>query len=410
MFCENCGRPLRDGEICTCTQQNPTPAAPEQPVSVQPAPLVPEQPVYSQPAPAAPEQPVYSQPAPVAPEQPVYSQPAPAVPEQPVSVQPAPVVPEQPVYSQPAPGQPVYSQPAPGQPVYSQPIYTQPYPAPTAPKYFPYGGPGTFNYNRFANILGSPLLLVYGILSGITLLFSGIISFVLNSASPVTMFFSLLGLMVATLPIIAALTTYCSARSNLKTGNPITTAGLTIASGYSIAIAVIMCICAALLFVTLIIAFAYEMLTSAMIILLSIFIVTFFGIVPYFLLSSSFRGIRYMIAGTGAPRNVSLYPIVIKIINTAFSVIALICYMMVSLAYGKDLTRFIRSVLRDYSRVFGRSYVDFTYDIFEGLFSGAGFVFILLSMIIGIVTEIVFIVLLIKARNTQQDIYSHQNY
>ena len=100
MFCENCGRQLQDGEVCTCTQQ---------------APAVNDQPAPETQAPAAP------QPAP----QPQAYQP-----------QPAP----QPVYQQPAP-QPVYQQPAP-QPAYqqTQPVY-RPVAKPVAERAYSYGKP-----------------------------------------------------------------------------------------------------------------------------------------------------------------------------------------------------------------------------------------------------------------------------
>ncbi len=54
MFCENCGRPLLDGEICNCTQQTPSendsfsmkpaPAEPETGVSAEPTIMVPDEP------------------------------------------------------------------------------------------------------------------------------------------------------------------------------------------------------------------------------------------------------------------------------------------------------------------------------------------------------------------------------
>ena len=161
MFCENCGRQLLDGEVCTCTQQ--TPVTSEQPA---PAPQAPEapQPQLYQPQP----QPVYQPtpepaPAPAPAPTPVYQQPAPAPAPQPAYQQPAPAPAPQPAYQQPAPA-PAY-QPA-YQPV--QPSAYQPVTKPVAEKPSSFGKP---RYNLMAQLLSSPVILVFGILYAVSILF-----------------------------------------------------------------------------------------------------------------------------------------------------------------------------------------------------------------------------------------------
>jgi len=358
MFCENCGRPLLDGEVCTCTQQNAVPApepayeptAPQQPAPA--APVAPEPaPVYAAPQQPAPAQFVPQQPAP---QQFVPQQPAPQqfAPQQPAPQQYVP----QPAPQQPAPGQ-FAPQPAPQQfapqpaPQQFAPQQFAPQPAPQqfakpVPQYtkpsldnikpinskYPGYNPnydadviGKASYNRISVFLSSPIILVYGILVAVALFIDIIASVTSPGLLGSMAFFTVIGDLVKALVPIAAIITFTSAKKYLATGKPVSPVGLTIASGYYIFLGILLIISASLLFIFGCIGtYAIGSFYPLLIMLIADAVLVFVGIIPMFSASHSFQGVRYLLTNRGKRYQVSLYPAVMLIISGVLSLISVI--------------------------------------------------------------------------------------
>ena len=372
MFCENCGRPLLDGEVCTCTQQNVAPApepayeptAPQQPAPA--APVAPEPaPVYAAPQQPAPAQFVPQQPAPQqfvpqqpAPQQFAPQQPAPQqfAPQQPAPQQFAPQPAPQQFAPQPAPQQyvpqPAPQQPAPGQ-FAPQPAPQQfaPQPAPQqfakpVPQYtkpsldniksinskYPGYNPnydadviGKASYNRISVFLSSPIIFVYGILVAVALFIDIIASVTSPGLLGSMAFFTVIGDLVKALVPIAAIITFTSAKKYLATGKPVSPVGLTIASGYYIFLGILLIISASLLFIFGCIgAYAIGSFYPLLIMLIADAVLVFVGIIPMFSASHSFQGVRYLLTNRGKRYQVSLYPAVMLIISGVLSLISVI--------------------------------------------------------------------------------------
>ena len=392
MFCENCGRPLLDGEVCTCTQQNAAPApgpayeptAPQQPAPA--APVAPEPaPVYAAPQQPAPAQFVPQQPAPqqFAPQQPAPQQ---FAPQQPAPQQFAP--------QQPAPQQPAPQQFAP-QPV---PVYTKPSLdniKVTSSKYPGYNpnydadrvGKGA--YNRIAVFLSSPLILVYGILISVTILMNLITAFMTPSF---TMVLTIISSLVQSLVAIAAIVTFVSAKGYLKTGKPITPVGLTMASGFYIYQGIMLIIVASLCVIAgIIAASAVKDFTPFLVMLVAPIIIIFVGIIPMFSASHAFQGVRYLLTGRGNRYRVSLYPVVMLIISAVFSLIG----TLIVISAAGFLTTISRSMRG----------VPFADQIIGFLFGGSGVIVMIISSIITLTTAILGAVIFLKARKAQSEAY-----
>ena len=388
MFCENCGRQLQDGEVCTCTQQ--APAVNEQPAPETQAPAAP-QPQYYQPQPQPAYQPT---PAPAPAPAPAYQPaPAPQPAPQPQAYQPQTQPAPQPVYQQPAP-QPAYQQ---TQPAY-QPVY-QPVAKPVAERAYSYGKP---RYNLTAQFLASPTILVFGILYAFSILFQLIsVATSFSVSSVFTLIFILLDSMVA----IGAFISWASAKSYMSKGTPISPAGLTMASGLFKAYGIVFIVISSI--ITLLVLIACGMAHSAypMITLLVPVTLVFFKVAFYFSLSNAFKSIRHEIANNHYGSGISLYPVVIKCISTAFQVISIIITLvLVSSASGIYGILNESGALRELRRELGRDVYD-TVMSFILPSSGAVAISIIVSLV-GLAISVLAIIILIKARQTKAQTYS----
>lgn len=377
MFCENCGRQLLDGEVCTCTQQ--TPITSEQPA---PAPQAPEapQPQLYQPQP----QPVYQPtpepaPAPAPAPQPVYQQPAPA---------PAPAPQPAPAY-QPVP-QPAY------QPV--QPSAYQPVTKPVAEKPASFGKP---RYNLMAQLLSSPVILVFGILYTASILFQ------LISIASSFSFFSVISLILVlldSLVAVGAFISWGSAKSYIAKSTPISTTGLTMASGLFKAYGIVYIVFASIFTLIILIACGSIGSSAPLIMLLVPIALVFFKIAYYFSLSNTLKAVRHEISIHYYGNGISLYPVVIKCINTVFQVIGFI-FTIVILFAASSIMNSLNSYgfLRDMRRYLGRE----TYDtIMEFLIPSSGALAItIITSLVGLAISVLAIAILIKARQAKNQTY-----
>jgi len=377
MFCENCGRQLLDGEVCTCTQQ--TPVTSEQPA---PAPQAPEapQPQLYQPQP----QPVYQPtpepaPAPAPAPQPVYQQPAPA---------PAPAPQPAPAY-QPVP-QPAY------QPV--QPSAYQPVTKPVAEKPSSFGKP---RYNLMAQLLSSPVILVFGILYTASILFQ-----LISIASSFSIFsiISLILVLLDSLVAVGAFISWGSAKNYIAKSTPISTTGLTMASGLFKAYGIVYIVFASIFTLIILIACGSIGSSAPLILLLGPIALIFFKIAYYFSLSNALKAVRHEISNHYYGNGISLYPVVIKCINTVFQVIGFI-FTIVILFAASSIMNSLNSygLLRDMRRYLGRE----TYDtIMEFLIPSSGAIAItIITSLVGLAISVLAIVILIKARQAKNQTY-----
>ncbi|MBO4497869.1 MAG: hypothetical protein J5739_06660 [Lachnospiraceae bacterium] len=369
MFCENCGRQLLDGEVCTCTQQ--TPVTSEQPA---PAPQAPEAP-----------QPQLYQPQP----QPVY-QPTP-------EPAPAPAPAPQPVYQQPAPAPAPAPQPAPAyQPV--QPSAYQPVTKPVAEKPSSFGKP---RYNLMAQLLSSPVILVFGILYTASILFQ------LISIASSFSFFSIISLILVlldSLVAVGAFISWGSAKSYISKSTPISTAGLTMASGLFKAYGIVYIVFASIFTLIILIACGSIGTSAPLILLLIPVALIFFKIAYYFSLSNVLKAVRHEISNHYYGNGISLYPVVIKCINTVFQVIGFI-FNIVILFAASSIMNSLNSygLLRDMKRYLGREVYD---TIMEFLIPSSGAIAItIITSLVGLAISVLAIAILIKARQAKNQTY-----
>ena len=391
MFCENCGRQLLDGEVCTCTQQ--TPVTSEQPA---PAPQAPEapQPQLYQPQP----QPVYQPtpepaPAPAPAPTPVYQQPAPAPAPQPAYQQPAPAPAPQPAYQQPAPA-PAY-QPA-YQPV--QPSAYTPVSKPVAEKPASYGKP---RYNLMAQLLSSPVILVFGILYAVSILFQ-LIS-VASSFSLLSVF-TLILVLLDSLIAVGAIICWVSAKGYISKSTPISTVGLTMASGLLKAYGIVYIVLCSILTLLVLISCGASGSAYPLITLIIPVALVFFKVAYYFSLSNALKAVRHEISIHYYGNGISLYPVVIKCINTVFQVIGFI-FTIIFLFAASSIVNSLSSngLLRELRRSIGREYYDMIMDFLLPS-SGAVAVTVITSLV-GLAISVLAIVILIKARQAKAQTY-----
>lgn len=385
MFCENCGKQLQDGEVCTCTQQvspmneQPVYQPAEIPVS-QPAPEAPQ--TEAAPAPAYQPQPAYQQPA--------YQQPAP---------QPAPQPAYQPAYQQPV--QPAYQQPAP-QPAYQQPVqpyaYT-PVSKPVAEKPSGYGKP---RYNLMAQFLSSPIILVFGIMYAVTLLFSLInIVSTFNFASV----FSLIGVLVESLIPVAALITWVSAKNYTTKGTPISPSGLTIASGLFKAYGIVWIVITSIFTLFILIICGISKSGYPLIMLIVPVILVFFQIVFYFSLSNAFKSVRHEITDRYFGSGISLYPVVIKCIGMVGQVLSLIFTIMLVASTSKIYSMLNNTdALRDIRRSLGKD----AYNTIMSFFmpSTGAIAISIITSLIALAVSVIAVIILVKARQVKGQAYT----
>ncbi|MCR5521867.1 MAG: hypothetical protein K6F44_08205 [Lachnospiraceae bacterium] len=313
MFCENCGRLLEPGEICTCTQQtpvsgeavDPTPAAVDA-VSDAPAADAPAVDAVSDaPAVDAVSDAPADAPAPVTSsgislvlddfdDTPVPSFTTAA--EDPITDIPVPAAPEQPV-----------------------PLNE----APSTGKAEPAGNP-------VIRFLGSPLILIFGLLElakivfdiittingGSLYCFAGIIpDFVIEGTGK---YYNIgLVIVLSILPsflALAALITFITARISRNSDGPMPSLGLSILSAYFTAMIVIDVtsgVLGAYSFVTSVAASDVEYGFAILLIPCVIYII---DILYYVLLNNSVKGLRFTACNYGRPHRVSVFPPIVMII------------------------------------------------------------------------------------------------
>ncbi len=376
MFCENCGRQLQDGEVCTCTQQ--APAVNEQPAPETQAPAAP-QPQYYQPQPQPAYQPT---PAPAPAPAPAYQPaPAPQPAPQPQAYQPQPA--PQPVYQQPAP-QPAYQQ--------TQPVY-RPVAKPVAERAYSYGKP---RYNLTAQFLASPIILVFAIFYAVDILFRLIgvaVSFSFFSI------FSIIFILIDSLVVVGALISFVSAKGYISKGTPISPAGLTIASGLFKAYGIVFIVISSILTIAiLIVCCAAE--SAIPLIIMVVPIAMILVIIYYFSLSSAFKSIRHEISNNHYSKGISLYPVVFKCIGTAFAVIGLIFTVVITSTTAGILGLINRGgILYELRRELGRDLYDAIMSFIISSDEMIGFTII--SSLFGIALSVLGIVVLVKARQAK---------
>ena len=86
-FCTKCGKPLKDGEICSCQQQTPQMTAPQAPTGAAPQMTAPQAPAGAAPQMTAPQAPAGAAPQMSAPQAPTGAAPQMSAPQAPSSAQ-----------------------------------------------------------------------------------------------------------------------------------------------------------------------------------------------------------------------------------------------------------------------------------------------------------------------------------
>lgn len=366
MFCENCGKFLQDGEVCTCTQQvpvgNPTAPSLDNQVPVQPAqPVYNQAPQYNQ-APAG--QPLYNQ-APAG--QPQYNQ-APA---------------GQPQYNQAQAGQPQYNQ-APVQPQYNQGGYQKPTPIPRE-AFQPAISQkvGTPSYVGTASFLSSPLVLVFGIMTALGLF----CTFILTGVSLLSIIYNVLPI----LTIIGIFVTFASAKGYMNTGKPVSTTGLSILSGSLIAKIVLVCVGFGLMDLLLLIASVSTGMIQGWIVFFVMAAITVLFIIFYVTERKCIKALKYRIADT-EPELVSMFPAIMLFIVAALVLIGTIT-SVVAIGFMEDALDSIAYMMPN------RDTRKFVQSLFESILNPTP---ILISGLVTVASSVIKGIVIIKAKQVTE--------
>jgi len=270
---------------------------------------------------------------------------------------------------------------------------------------FKFKGIGSPSYNRMANFLASPIIMVYGIALMILALYNFFTqigySGNFQNALTVLITFSIYGLLS-----ISLISIFFSARNYLSKKVPISSMFLSIAAGVMIALVVIFAIA------TIIVCISYAKLYYVSrnpglgFILIIFFTISYLAIsiVCLIQIRNSFIGVRHMISNTGKPHRISLFAPVAMTIALAIRVIEFFFSVLLPEEYTK-FQIYLISLMPGFSQFgsvsspFGNSSLD--------LYNNASYKtlsispYYLLIQIISLCLSALPIIILFKAREAQ---------
>jgi len=346
MFCENCGRQLNEGEVCTCTGAQAPHVSPFRPAPAFPgsAPAPTPEPAFSEPVMSPAPEPVFSESAQAPAPEPVFSESAQAPASAPVFSEPAQAPAPEPIFSESA------QAPA---PVMPQAAFSQA-PAPTAyqaPK-APVTGHTAATRDAALAALGSPFVLVFGLVTLAKVIFDlvttlqgqnginliGVIPshFVLGSGTTMSLYISVAFSVLPLFISVASIVTFCTAKYAKATGKPFSTIGPTLASAFCIAkltLIIRLALIIGFIFVSIAAVTGYAELYTGLIVS---GLLLLYGFLYYFFISRAVRGIRNMATGQGKHFRVSILPL----ISMVFAIFA---HILVPFLY-RSLTNEIKNL------------------------------------------------------------------